>query len=213
MNGFIFDMDNTLLQSAINFYRMKKVVFTYLEKEGLVPADLEWEQKTASQLIEMGRKHAHFFRHEQMIWELIAEIETEGMRGAILTPGAGVMLNKLHADGNCLTILTNNARQAAIEALQGLFVADYFDYIAGREQMSGLKPSPSGVFAILARFTHIPKDHWVLIGDSWIDGKAANDAGIAFLAYQANKDELTRHGVACTGHIDSLVEILERFPG
>jgi phosphoglycolate phosphatase len=213
MNGFIFDMDNTLLQSNIDFYKMKKAVFTYLKVEGVLCTDLDWEHKTASQLIEMGRKHPHFFHHEQKIWQLITEIEAEGMLGATLSPDAAAMLRRLRTDGHCLTILTNNAHKAALQVLQELAVADYFDYIAGREQMSELKPSPSGVFAILERFPHIPKERWVLIGDSWIDGKAANEAGVAFLAYQADLEKLKRNQVYCMAHLNTLSEIPNRFPG
>ncbi|WP_164985048.1 HAD family hydrolase [Ammoniphilus sp. CFH 90114] len=205
--AFIFDMDNTLLQSRIDFYKMKKSVYELLVSHHLLPLDLEWSNKTPSQIIELGRRHQHFPAIEQEVWTLVEEVESEGMEGAKLEPYTAQLLSGLRGKDKWVSVLTNNALPAAEKALKELSVFHLFDYVAGRDQMEKLKPSPSGVLHILNRCPTIPKEKWVMVGDSWIDGMAAQQAGISFIAYQADSDHLAKKGVYPLECIRSLQEL------
>jgi phosphoglycolate phosphatase len=110
-----------------------------------------------------------------------------------------------------LYILTNNAYAAAQEALVETGISDYFTEIVAREQMTQLKPSPSGVHYILRQQPQWPLEAWVMIGDSWIDGKAAQDAGIRFLSYQGKLGEMEQRGVKPVATVKSLRELLNHF--
>ena len=61
--GVIFDMDNTLLKSNIDFDKMKKAVYDFLLIEGMIEESPTWKDKTASQWIEVGRVHPEFSSH------------------------------------------------------------------------------------------------------------------------------------------------------
>ncbi|MEW9669063.1 HAD family hydrolase [Ammoniphilus sp. 3BR4] len=205
--AFIFDMDNTLLQSRIDFYKMKQTVFEFLAMENILTADYEWSNKTASQIIEQGRRHERFSVIEDKVWQLVGEVESEGMQGAKLEPRAVDLLHSLRRKNKWVSVLTNNAYSAAEKALKDLSVHHLFDYIAGREQMEELKPSPSGVLHILQRSLSIPQEQWVMVGDSWIDGMAAQQAGIPFIAYQADVEELRKKGISPLDSIHSLQQL------
>lgn len=205
--AFIFDMDNTLLQSRIDFFKMKKVVYDFLVREKLLPREFSWMDKTPSQIIEWGRKLEGFQQVEQEVWQLVAEVEAEGMENVVLEPYAMELLAHLKEKNKRISLLTNNAYGAAAKALTDLSVLHLFDYVAGREQMKELKPSPSGIFHILDQDPTRPKEEWVMIGDSWIDGMAASRAGIPFIAYQASVPELEKKGVNPLGSIDCLKEL------
>lgn len=193
--GIIFDMDNTLLKSSIDFARMKQAIFSLLLENGCCQPDLDWQRHTASQLIELGRQSARMTeRLEAQMWEAVTAVEKEGMHGAVLEDHAEEVLAALHQRYR-LYILTNNAFAAAQEALQETGIAHYFAEIVGREQMAELKPSPSGVHYILQKHPEWPTAAWMMVGDSWIDGKAAQDAGIRFIAYQGEAQEMERRGV------------------
>ncbi|MFS0553522.1 HAD family hydrolase [Brevibacillus sp. 179-C9.3 HS] len=206
--GIIFDMDNTLLQSRINFSEMKRTIFQLWADNGIVPSTLDWQNHTASQLIEIGRKAERMTRElEQAMWDAVTAIEKEGMHGAVLEQHAVEVLEQLK-NSYQLYILTNNAYAAAEEALNETGIASYFDEIVAREQMTTLKPSPSGIHYIRSRKPEWPVSAWTMIGDSWIDGKAACDGQVAFIAYQANELDMERNGVVPKAYITDLKELL-----
>jgi len=207
--GIIFDMDNTLLKSNIDFDKMKKEVYAFLLAEGFIQESSTWQDKTASQWIEAGREHQDFHHIESRVWALVEEIEAEGMKGAQLEPCATDLLNQLKEQGKILTILTNNAFSAAKEALEQLSIFNLFDLVVGREHMEALKPSPSGVHFIMDRWKEIRPHAWVLIGDSWIDGMAAQKAGIPFIAYQAASAHLQEKGITPVKDILNLTELMD----
>lgn len=206
--GIIFDMDNTLLQSRINFAGMKRAIFQLWADNEIVEPTLDWEKYTASQLIEIGRKSEQMTSElEQAMWEAVTAIEKEGMHGAVLEKHAVEVLDRLK-ENYYLYILTNNAYAAAEEALNGTGIAPYFDEIVAREQMTTLKPSPSGIHYILSRKPDWPVSAWTMIGDSWIDGKAACDGQVAFIAYQGNEQDMEQNGVVPKAYINDLKELL-----
>ena len=204
----IFDMDNTLLQSNIDFPKMKRTVYEYLCFHQMIPQNFPWKEQTASQIIEAGREHSGFTEIEGELWRLIGEIEAEGMKEAELEPYAREVLVELRRRKVLTVVLTNNALQAAERALRNTKAFDFFSHIVGREQMEQLKPSPSGIHFVLQQYPEVPKENWLFVGDSWIDGMAAKHAGIQFLAYRADQDELVKRGVFYEGMIDSLEEVI-----
>jgi len=207
--GIIFDMDNTLLKSNIDFDKMKKAVYDFLLAEDLIQECSTWKDKTASQWIEAGREHPGFRSIESKVWKLVEEIEAEGMKGAELEPFAPDLLNHLKKQEKMVAILTNNAYSAAREALEELSIFHLFDLVAGREHMETLKPSPSGVHFIMNRWKEIYPHKWVFIGDSWIDGMAAQKAGISFIAYQAEPRHLREKGITPIKHVQNLIQLMD----
>lgn len=209
--GIIFDMDNTLLQSKIDFAGMKQALFEEMVYRGLCASDLVWQDYTASQLVETARQSRKMKADDEaVIWGVVARFEKEGMHDAILEPHVPEMLKELHAHSH-MTVLTNNARSAAVEALERTGIAHYFDHIAGREQMTALKPSSSGILYIVRHYPHMSEEHWTFVGDSWIDGKAAQEGRIRFVAYKGNADEMERQGVCphvYIGHMQELAAVM-----
>ncbi|GEN36663.1 HAD family hydrolase [Aneurinibacillus danicus] len=206
--GLIFDMDNTLLQSNIDFAGMKRAVFELLTESELCKPDLDWRSYTASQLIEMARQSGRLRKETEVrIWDTVAEFEKEGMHGAKLEPYVTEVLDQICGDCH-LVVLTNNACVAAQEALKETGIGHYFDYIVGREQMTALKPSPSGVHYILRHYPDVPAERWMLVGDSWIDGKAAQDGGIKFAAYKGSGEDMKKKGVYPVARFTDMRELV-----
>ncbi|KQL46130.1 phosphatase [Brevibacillus choshinensis] len=209
--GIIFDMDNTLLKSKIDFPRMKHAIFQVLVENGCCQPEVDWRSHTASQLIEIGRRSAQMTQElEDEMWAAVTAVEKEGMHGAVLEEYAVEVLAELQQRYQ-LYILTNNASAAAVEALQETGIAHYFSQIVAREQMTELKPSSSGVHYILRQHPEWSVDAWTMIGDSWIDGKAAQDADIRFIAYQSEAQEMERRGVRPYATLSDLRELLAIF--
>jgi phosphoglycolate phosphatase len=134
------------------------------------------------------------------------------MHGAALEPYTQEILAYLADHSITLSVLTNNAHEAALLALQELGIDHWFALIAGREQMRALKPSPSGITYILQHFPQITPGSWMMIGDSWIDGMAAQRAGIPFLAYKGDLEGMQRQGVHPLGNLQTLRQLKEWIP-
>jgi phosphoglycolate phosphatase len=167
------------------------------------------DNHTTSTLIDLARQSAAYTKEIDMqVWELAAVHEQRGMVGADLEPEAKELLQFLQGRV-ILTLLTNNALAAAQQALEETGIRHYFSSLAGREQMSALKPSPSGFHYLLGAYPQIPLDSWLSVGDSWIDGQAAQEAGIAFLAYRAKCADLESRGIQAMGYLTELGEIIK----
>ncbi|WP_010272436.1 HAD family hydrolase [Paenibacillus senegalensis] len=207
--AIIFDMDNTLIQSTIDFVWMKRAALSFLQDRRLLPEGYSAEHKTTAQVIEDARKtSAGAEEWMPLIWEVLAEVEREGMKDAGPEPGADKILEQLHGRYP-LVVLTNNAYQAAITALEHTGMIAYLDHVVGRDQIPKLKPSCSGVRYIHGLYPDIEPAEWLSIGDSWIDGRAAIRAGSRFLAYRGDRSKFAREKVEPIGWIDQLEDIIQ----
>ena len=185
LGGIIFDMDNTLLSSKINFKQMKQRVFAGLTAAGFLPD--EAEQCSTSQLLAWAEQICPENRAFLTdLWQAVAEEEVLGLSLAAREPGACDVLQALK-DDYFLVLLTNNQQLAAREALQKAGILPHLHQVWGRESVPALKPSPLGFEKIMAENPDLSK--WLAIGDAWNDGAAALAAGVPFIAYVGNRRE------------------------
>jgi len=47
----------------------------------------------------------------------------------------------------------------------------------------------------------------VVVGDSWVDGAAAQAGGVPFIAYRPDRAEMERRGVVIAAEIHSLLDL------
>ncbi|MBW7474711.1 HAD family hydrolase [Paenibacillus oenotherae] len=206
--GIIFDMDNTLLRSSIDFLAMKTEIFHFLAGSKLIPETVSLSQHTSSTLIAAAAENGMSEAQLQQVWAIAAKHEVAGMEGAGLEQGAAQLLDHLKGSHE-LVVVTNNAHSAAVKALGSTGIIDRFSFIVGREQMGTLKPAPAGFHYVLERLPYIPSHQWISIGDSWIDGKAAAGAGIAFISYRTSIEQMAQRGVAPIGAVDQLQQVID----
>jgi phosphoglycolate phosphatase len=208
IKGILFDMDNTLLQSRIDFAAMKRDIFQVLVSRSLLTAAFSMQEHTTSTMLAEARKMGMTDDLHASCMEIAARHEVAGMEDAGLEPDVLELLPTLH-HRYCLVVVTNNSRAAAVKALDLTGIVAYFDLIVGREQMTALKPSPSGFFYAKEQLPQIPADAWISIGDSWIDGRASADAGIPFISYKKSVAEMNGRGVNPVGQATQLMELLD----
>lgn len=127
IKGIIFDMDNTLLRSTIDFPSMKRGTYKFLTTNGVLPPDLELSNHTTATIIEEAIGTGCLSETmKQEMWEIVTSFELEGMKGAGLETGVVEILDELK-DNYVLTVVTNNSLEAAETALQGNGVREYFE--------------------------------------------------------------------------------------
>lgn len=181
----IFDMDNTILQSRIDFALMREKVHALMDELGLPQYK---HRSVAYSILLYSESPAYRPEVAQRVWDEIAAIEKRGLEQAVLEPGAAEALACLQPYAE-LTVLTNNTDDNLAENLGRLGILPYLSCVAGRDSVPKLKPAPDGMLHIMAQYPHIDAAHTIAVGDALIDADAARQAGIGFVAYNRSRAE------------------------
>lgn len=210
--ALIFDMDNTVLGSHIDFAAIRRELGAMLREAG---ATAESDEALRSQAI--GELVARAAAHDAergtamapRMWEIISAHEAEGLRGAAALDGAPEVLAALRARGYRIAILTNNSRGGASLALEAAGLAHAAETVVTRDDVQTMKPASDGVAEALRRLAGRQElQAAYVIGDSWIDGAAARGAGARFIAYRRGAEELRSRGLRPWRVINHLAELL-----
>jgi len=201
----IFDFDNTLIDSRINFSALRGAVIDLLEAAAPLPAPRDTlMRKPIRDLVEQAAVTSPDLASKA--WAIIETYEAEGLQGATAMPHARAVLDALAAGTKRLALLTNNARAATARALDHLGLASTIHLVVTRDDVPTLKPDPAGIRLILQRMGPVRVAY--LIGDSWIDGQAAEQAGIRFVGFGARRTEVEARGVRPWAWVTDLRELL-----
>ena len=183
--AIIFDMDNTLVRSFIDFPLMKAEVERILNNGG-IKGDTAIPVATLLQSLKDNPLYTRELDHK--LWQRILEIELAGMENAVREEGIDEVLDKLK-EYAYLVVITNNHFESAIKALDHAGIKDYFHLILGRGLLPALKPSPLGFEYMLESLPDIKTSDCISIGDASIDLEATNGIGMRFLAYTGSRKE------------------------
>jgi phosphoglycolate phosphatase len=177
------------VRSPLDLARLKVEVRALVEADG-VPLPGTARTWTIGQLIAVAT--AHETALGRSCWALCETYEEQALAEARPEPGAHEALAALHDAGFPLAVWTNNTRSVTHRALARCGLDPFFAVVVTRDE-AALKPDPSGVRLLEAAF---PERRIWVVGDSWVDGAAAQAGGAAFIAYGADPAELARRGVA-----------------
>lgn len=201
----IFDFDNTLIDSRIDFAHLRGALIDLLEAAGPLPGPREALMRLPIRdLLEQAAGSPDLTR---AMWATIEAFEAVGLQDAQAMPHARAVLAALAARGLRLALLTNNAGAATAALLDRLGLASAFDLTVSRDDLPALKPDPSGIRLILERLG--PARAVYLIGDSWIDGLAAQAAGVRFVGFGGRRAEVEARGIRPWAWITDLRELLD----
>ncbi len=207
--ALVFDMDNTVLGSRIDFAGIRRELVSVLRAAG---ATREPEgallRSAIAELVARGAAHdrARGTDLVPQMWRIIEAHEAAGLKDAAALDGAPGVLRTLRHRGYRVAILTNNGREAALAALRSAGLAACVETVVARDDAPALKPAGGGVREALRRLGAIERAY--VIGDSWIDGAAAAASGAVFIAYRRSADELRPRGLTPWRVIAHLEELL-----
>ncbi len=164
---WIFDLDNTLADSAINFNAMRQELGLPLET-GMLEAI---EARPAAEAASLKRR--------------LAALEREYALRARPLPGVHALLSSLAARGFRLGILTRNSHANALQTLAACNLAEFFDpaHVLGRDEAAP-KPDPDGIRKLLAAWGAAPANA-VMVGDFRYDLEAGRRAAVTTVYYDA----------------------------
>jgi phosphoglycolate phosphatase len=203
----VFDLDNTLVHSRIDFLGIRTSIIARLLDAGALeapPADPR--QHAIPEWLDIAAAHDAELATE--LWREVDRYEREGMVHGTVEPDARPTLDRLHAAGLRLAVLTNNSLGSAEAALDRFDLRAPFELVLARELVTTLKPAGDGVALAHATLGRGPT--WV-VGDSYLDGLAAERAavGARFIAFRASAADLAVRGV----HPWTTIMALAELPG
>lgn len=107
----------------------------------------------------------------------LQEIELELARLTGAAHGATTLVERLHASGAFLGVLTRNSRENALRTLDLIGLGEYFnaDYVLGRDEARP-KPDPDGIHRLAVLWEADPAE-MVMVGDYLYDLQAGRSAG------------------------------------
>lgn len=173
VRGIIFDLDGTLVDSALDFDAMRAEMGL-----GVGAAVLEAISDLPPGEAERCREILH--RHEH-----------EGALRAVPIAGAAEFVRRADALGLHRALWTRNSRAVALATIERLAMP--FEVVIARDDAPP-KPDPTGVFELCRRWAIEPEEV-VVVGDYIFDIEAGRRAGARTVLYTAGAPLET-----CAGH-------------
>jgi len=198
----VFDLDHTLVSSPLDLVAVGREMEALIRARG-VPLPAHPVRWSGPELLALIRREAPALEAE--VLAIPVAHERRAMAEARLEPHARETLAALRALGLATAVWTNNDRVAAEFVLDRFGLAPHLDLVVTRDEVEHLKPDPDGLRLVRARWPDAGRI--VMVGDSWVDGAAAQAGGIPFIAYRADAEELAQRGVAATASIASLLDL------
>ncbi len=161
IRGVIFDLDGTLVDSQLDFDRMRREM------------GIEGSPPILEALAEMPADRA------ERCWEILLAHERRGAELAVPFPGVPEFLQSLAEHGLSRGVVTRNRRASTLTLLARLGLQ--FDPVLGRHEAPP-KPDPTALLQICHAWSAAPRE-CVMIGDYRFDIEAARRAGMHAVLY------------------------------
>jgi len=194
LKGIIFDLDSTLVDSHVDFPKMKRNIIELLESNGHPIGTLSPTDQTTVVIMEhaeqMWEKQGKPEEERRRLRDAITIHMNQGELEAVETlkeiPGVAVAIEKLKARGLKLAILTRGHHEYAVEALKKTGMHSYFDVILGRGETPQPKPYREAI-DYTVRQMGLTVDDVVMVGDHQIDYDSAKNSRCRFIGVDTGR--------------------------
>jgi phosphoglycolate phosphatase len=203
----VFDLDHTLVDSPLDLRSVAREMEAFVRSQGvaLPERDQRW---SAPELFDLVRREAPHLEAEALA--IPVAHERRAMEQATLEPFALEAVTAMRQLGFATAVWTNNDRIVADFVLARFDLRPHFELVVTRDDVARLKPDPDGLRVVRERWPDAA--HLVVVGDSWVDGAAAEAGGVPFIAYRGNGsrggvEEIERRGIRIAAIISSLLDL------
>ncbi len=179
IKAIIWDLDGTLIHFKINSIKARRKAIKVLRNYGVPKKELSVDMsileaiKISKQFfIELGFSSKKIKKIIEEVNATIIEIEHEAAIKASLIEGIAEVLEFAHKKNLIQAIFTYNTHDNARTSLETAGITQYFDVIAGRDDIKNLKPHPDHLKYVCEKIT-VQLDEIVVIGDTGRDIEAA----------------------------------------
>ncbi|HEV7733266.1 MAG TPA: HAD-IA family hydrolase [Candidatus Binatia bacterium] len=211
-----FDLDGTLVDSRADLVAAVNHVLTSMGRAALPAETLTgFVGEGARRLVERALAPASPADVDAGLAGFMTWYGAHLLDATLPYPGIVDMLDRLAERPVVLTVLSNKPEAMSRDILTGLGLATRFADVIGGDSLPTRKPDPAGMMLLCAR-TGTPAEHALLVGDSVIDLRTAEAAGVGFcgVAWGLAPDGLRAAGCArMIATPAELVPIVQRIPG
>jgi phosphoglycolate phosphatase len=198
LKAIIFDFDGTLVDSDIDYRKMKRRSIALLEASGVKRGMLSEDLLN----YKIGRRSTEYLKRKGVpdekiqilfhkIAEIMNEIELEAVETVKPVDGVEETLKELKKRKLKLGIVTRGCREYVNEILQKLSYEPLFDAVLARDDVSKPKPEPEHPLQLM-KILKVKPSETILVGDHPVlDALCAQNAGIKFVLFNKQRSKHT----------------------
>jgi len=217
VKAVIFDLDGTLVHSAVDFKLLRKETITFLVSKGLTAEQFSTDMKTleimqlATDLFQKNGLPEHdILLINREVEELWNRVELRTVDKTTPIEGARETLVKLKERDIKIGIVTRGCREYAIEALKRTQLLELVDVIVGRGDTYQPKPSPDPLNKAI-QMLNLTNDEVVMVGDNINDAQCAWSAKVRFMGVHLEPTKDSLRDSRCRIVLTDLVKLFERL--
>ncbi len=174
----LFDLDGTLVETHIDFGKLREATLQLIAQYGVDTTPLQSLDVLSAidQAADVLQQSGALERSAELRTRARARLRAMEMAYCAAprpVPGVYDLLNALKARDVRIGIITRNDRQVSLQTLQQLRIPH--DLLVSRDDVHRVKPHPEHVTIALQEW-NIPAERCVVVGDYWMDVEAGRAA-------------------------------------
>jgi HAD superfamily hydrolase (TIGR01549 family) len=213
IKGVIFDLDDTLVLSTVDYVRFKTLIIRRIALEGEDVSDYSPEEGIIALIARFRRSMEGSGRSPSEVQAILHEfdqimddVELERADETKAIPGAAELLALLRDRGVKVGVLTRGCDRYARSVLRLTGMSDLVDAIECRNSDVPPKPSPEPYWRLVAQLGLQPEET-IFVGDHLIDAKCARSAGVLFMGVRTG--DLTEQELRDAGSTEVFTSVAE----
>lgn len=217
VRGVVFDLDDTLILSTVDYARFKRLIIERISKTGSDDAGrydssegiLSLIDRYCDRMTERGEGKERIAAELAEFDRIMDSVELERISETREIPGARELMSFLRAHGMKVGVLTRGCEAYASAVLKLTDMVDLVDAVECRNSQIPPKPNPESYWRLVERLGLKP-DETVFVGDHTIDIVCAQRAGVPFIGVKTgdmSEEELMDGGSALV--FESVAEMLQ----
>jgi phosphoglycolate phosphatase len=215
LKAILFDFDGTLIDSKINFTKMKKKIIELFKAAGVNHEILD-EKMSTHEIEEVALKYLKTNKVKEALIKKIFhdvtktmnKIELEAVDSVKLMDGVFFTLEKLKHFGLKIGIITRSCREYVYKVLRKFKLEKLIDAVAARDDVLRPKPSPEHPQYLMKKLEVNPSDT-ILVGDQKLDAICAKKAGINFFLFLNKEKKIKKYDDEVVVKLPHLIEIFK----
>lgn len=216
---FMFDLDDTLIHSTIDFVKIKRKTIEFYSTQGVSKGSLsptmktyELTEKAAAALTMKGLPAPEIYNIIQDASRLWNQIELENVGKTRAVTDARETLQTLKNRKVKVGVVTRSCRKYALTALTAAGLLEFVDIIVARGDCDKHKPDPEPLVQGM-RLLGSTEEETVMVGDSMTDFQCSENAKVRFIGFVNGTDNLKGlRRTRCVKLISSLRDLISMLP-
>ncbi len=187
IKAVIFDLDDTLVESTVNYAKFKRLVIDRIASHDEDRGNYSQNETIVAILSRYEKAMNDHGLPKKVIADRLAEldrimddVELERVGETVAFEGAAEVLGMLRRSGIRVGILTRGCKEYATAALRATSMEDMVDELECRNSDTKAKPDPESYLKLVDRLG-VDKDETLFVGDHPIDAQCASNAQVRFV--------------------------------